>query len=223
MAGWMAGSAASCKYTSVVFVVIPLSILVAVMSRRDWFRAVGTCALAVTLACGPWFAKSWVQTGNPVYPLLAGVFESQPRTPEQVAQFQRAHQVPVDVQGHRYSVSQAWDSLRLLLGGSLWHSPLIVPFTVLILLRRRTLEHAAFWIIGLLVIVTAWWLFDASCRSLSGPGVATARRSRRHGGDLVLVPGVARHDVDGTCLGAGRQLRLGRFTAGRRQSLSRAT
>ena len=85
LAGWMAGSAASCKYTSVVFVVIPLSILVAVTSRRDWFRAVGACALAVTLACGPWFAKSWVQTGNPVYPLLASVFESQPRTPEQVA------------------------------------------------------------------------------------------------------------------------------------------
>jgi hypothetical protein len=159
LAGWMAGSAASCKYTSVVFVVIPLLILVVVRSRHDRVRTFCAFVLAVTLACGLWYAKNWAQTGNPVYPLLAGVFESQPRTPEQVAQFQRAHQVPVDVQGRRYSASQAGASSRLLLGGSLWHSPLIVPFTVLILLRRRTLQQAAFWIVGLLVVVTTWWLF----------------------------------------------------------------
>jgi hypothetical protein len=66
--------------------------------------------------------------------------------------------VPVDAEGRRYSVSQAWESLRLLLGGSVYHSPLIVPFTALIFLRRQTLRQAAYWIIGLLVFFTVWWL-----------------------------------------------------------------
>ncbi len=158
LAGWMAGAAAACKYTSVVLVVIPLLILVAIRSRRDGLRAAGSFALAAALACGPWYVKNWVQTGNPVYPLMARVFTSQPRTPEQVLQFQRAHQVPADAQGRRYTLSQAWQSLRELLGGSAWHSPLIVPLAVLVWLRRPALRQATFWLGGLLVFVTLWWL-----------------------------------------------------------------
>lgn len=158
LSGWMAGAAAACKYTSVVLLVIPLFVLVAVLSRRERWRMAGTFVLSVALACGLWYAKTWVQTGNPVYPLLAPVFPAQPRTPAQVAQFQRAHQVPVDAAGRRYSLAQGWDALRLLAGASLWHSPLIVPLAALVALRRRILRQAAFWLGGFLVFAMLWWL-----------------------------------------------------------------
>lgn len=158
LAGWMAGAAAACKYTCVVLVVLPLLIVVLVMSRRDWLRTVSAFVVAVMLACGLWYGKNWVQTGNPVYPLLPRVFTSQPRTPEQVVQFQRAHRVPVDAEGRRYSPAQAWATLRSLLGDSVHHSPLLVPFAALVLVRRRTLRQAAYWLIGGLVFVAVWWL-----------------------------------------------------------------
>ncbi|MHB8974812.1 MAG: hypothetical protein ACYC3X_30690 [Pirellulaceae bacterium] len=162
LSGWMAGSAVSCKYTSVVLVVVPLLIVVAVASRRACFRlrlrAVLTFVLAVTCACGLWLAKNGVQTGNPVYPLLASVLDGRTRTPEKDAQFRQAHRVPLDAAGRRYSPQQAWQSLRLLLGGSWWHSPLIIPLAALIVLRRRTLREAAYWLIGLLYFLVAWWL-----------------------------------------------------------------
>lgn len=158
LAGWMAGSAAACKYTSVVLVVVPLLGFVIVTARRDRLRAVFACGMAVTLACGLWYAKNWVQMGNPVYPLMPGVFGDELRTPEQIAQFQQAHQVPVDRAGRRYSAGQAWDSLRLVWGTSLWHSPLLVPFTLLVWLRRRTLRQAALWGGGFLIFVALWWV-----------------------------------------------------------------
>ena len=160
LAGWMAGSAVSCKYTSVVFVVLPLLVLVTVASRRERFgyRAALAFVLAVTCACGLWLAKSWWQTGNPVYPLLAHVLDGRTRTPEKDAQFRQAHRVPVDAEGRRYSPQQAWQALRLLLGGSLWHSPLVIPLAALVVLRRRTLREAMFWLLGILYVVAAWWL-----------------------------------------------------------------
>ena len=52
--------------------------------------------LAASAACGPWLAKNWALAGNPVYPLLASQFGGTTRTPEKIAQWEKAHKVPQD-------------------------------------------------------------------------------------------------------------------------------
>lgn len=170
LAGWMAGSAAACKYTAVVSVALPLVILVLVMARRDYLRSVSACVLAMLLAGGLWYAKNWVQTGNPVYPLMAQVFHTRTRTPEKDAQFRRAHRVPVDAEGHSYTPRQAWESLQLVLGRSLWHSPLLIPGVVLVLFRRRTWRQAAPWLLLFALVGGVWWGFTHRIDRFLVPG-----------------------------------------------------
>jgi hypothetical protein len=107
--------------------------------------------------CGLWLGKNWVLTGNPVYPLAASLFDGETRTAEKTAQWERAHQVPRDKEGRRWSVQQAWDAVALIGWRSAWLSPIVVPFFVMGFLvkdaRRRVIwfAAAAFWI-GLV-----WW------------------------------------------------------------------
>lgn len=158
LSGLLAGSAVACKYTAVVFVVLPLGVLVLWGASTGRVRAVIWFSAAVTLACGLWLAKNWVVSGNPTYPLLVNVFGGETRTLEKDQQWRRAHQVPRDVAGRRYTPQQAWQSLRQLAGKSLWHSPLIVPLASLLLLRRDRWRQAAFWVGMLGVILATWWL-----------------------------------------------------------------
>ena len=82
LAGLMAGSAAACKYTAIVFVVVPLTAVVMYGSRRQRWLAPLVFAVAVTVACGLWLGKNWILTGNPTYPLMVRVFDGETRTPE---------------------------------------------------------------------------------------------------------------------------------------------
>lgn len=170
LAGWMAGSAAACKYPAAVFVALPLLVVVLVTARREYVRSVSACAIAMFLAGGLWYAKNWVQTGNPVYPLMAQVFDSRTRTPEKNAQFRRAHRVPVDAAGRAYAPRQAWESLQLVLGRSLWHSPLLIPGVALVVLRRRTRQQSAPWLLVFVLLVGLWWLFTHRIDRFLVPG-----------------------------------------------------
>lgn len=159
LAGWMAGAAIACKYTSLVLVGIPLLLFVVCTGRQNRWRATAACAMAMSLACGLWFAKNAVQTGNPTYPLLANQFASRSRTPELNQQFQQAHRVPRDAAGWRYSPRQAWSSLRRILGESDWHSPLLIPCVALVVLWRCARRRAAYWLAGFACLALGWWLF----------------------------------------------------------------
>jgi len=159
LSGWMAGSAIACKYTSLVLIGVPLLLFVVSAGGRARWRAVMTCAIAMSLACGLWFAKNAVQTGNPTYPLLANFVDSRTRTAELNQQFQQAHRVPRDAAGWRYSPRQAWHAVRRLLGESAWHNPLLIPCAVLLLIAGRTRRQAAFWLGGFACLVLGWWLF----------------------------------------------------------------
>ncbi len=158
LTGLLAGAAVSCKYTSLLFVVVPLLVLVILGSRAYRVRATLVFLLAVSGACGLWFGKNWVLTGNPTYPLLVNVFGGETRTPEKDAQWRRAHQVPLDAQGRRYSFPQAWKAMGDLLGGSCWQNPLFVPFAVLLLLRWKRNRDIAYWGALLTFVLVAWWV-----------------------------------------------------------------
>ena len=111
--------------------------------------------LAALCSCGLWYAKNWALTGNPVYPL---VFGGVSRTPERIEQWNRAHRVPPDESGRRYSVSQALVAAADFGWRNLWQSPLLVPLAAAAFLgtrqRRFVLWLAAY--AGFYLAV--WWL-----------------------------------------------------------------
>ncbi len=158
LTGLLAGAAVACKYTSILLVLAPLLTLVGLGSRGYRLRAAIVFLVAVSATCGLWFGKNWVLTGNPTYPLLVSVFGGETRTPEKDARWRRAHQVPRDAQGNRYSLSQAGKAAVDLLGRSSWQNPLVVPFALLLVLRRRRNRDIAYWVIVLAFVLIAWWV-----------------------------------------------------------------
>jgi hypothetical protein len=155
LAGFLAGSAAACKYPGFLFVVAPLGAAV-LWPRRAWHWKPAACfALAVCCACGPWLAKNSFLAGNPVYPL---VFGGHTRTAEKMEQWNRAHRVPPDAHGQRYTLAQAAESLAQLGWRSPGLSPLLVPLAALAVVPRRHRRVAAA-LAGLLsCLVLLWWL-----------------------------------------------------------------
>jgi len=97
LCGAMAGLAIGCKYPAVVFVLAPIGLFIVgcgVARPRTLGRAIASAAIvgAVALAtASPWFIRNAVNTGNPTYPLLYGVFDGSNWSPEQDAKFAAAH------------------------------------------------------------------------------------------------------------------------------------
>ena len=158
LAGFLAGSAVACKYPAVLLVVFPLLIYLAIEARRRRGAVMAVFLVAVFLGCGLWFAKNLALTGNPTYPLLGNWFGDGAATVARQDHWQRAHQVPRDAGGYRYSFSQLWDSLSHFAGRSPWQSPLLIPLAAIGLVvagRRREV----FWIAALVAYtLLAWWL-----------------------------------------------------------------
>lgn len=180
LAGYLAGAAVSCKYPAVLFVVVPLLVGIVWMSRPRSPRAdpgapgtrshvsssagpssglmlgvaisLGSFLLATALGCGLWFAKNWVLTGNPTYPLLASVLDGKTRDKAKDDQWNRVHRP------HDFS-ARAWaaDMGRVLLGSE-WLSPLVMPLAALGLIvrdRRRLVLALLAWFA---FIISVWWL-----------------------------------------------------------------
>ena len=74
-----AGFAAGCKYTAMIQAIFIGLAIVYVGARSSWslVRIGGNGAIVagvVTLVAGPWFAKNWLLTGNPLFPFAHEVF-----------------------------------------------------------------------------------------------------------------------------------------------------
>jgi 4-amino-4-deoxy-L-arabinose transferase-like glycosyltransferase len=152
LAGWMAGAAVACKYPALLFVVIPLfAWIVWAAGIRGW-KAPVVFLLAVVAGCGLWFAKNWVLTGNPTYPLLYEWFGGATRTAAKNAQWTRAHYPQT------FALPRLTADLAQIVWRSEWLSPIALPLAVVSLLAAKYRRTAlALW--GLLAyIVTAWWL-----------------------------------------------------------------
>lgn len=116
--------------------------------------------VGVFAACGLWFVKNAVQTGNPTYPLLYGAFDGKTRTPEKDAQWKKVHAPQPDSEGRRFSVGQffreaAWNGWRTL-WASLLMPPLAVAGAIFARRQRVTLGVIALWAV---FVFCAWWLF----------------------------------------------------------------
>lgn len=145
--GYLAGAAAACKYPAILYLVLPLGIWICVacyLRKRDdepagkknvrkkrrlksVLVAAGIYAAAVCIACGLWYAKNAVYTGNPTYPLLYNVFGDSSGTwnPEKNARWTRIHGP------HGFSFEDFTNSTKQVLLNSPYLSPLIVPLGLL--------------------------------------------------------------------------------------------
>jgi hypothetical protein len=188
VAGFCAGAAVACKYPPLLFLAVPLGVwiifsswLLALFSPQpqakgatlddaahacafdcglnERFIALAIFALGCLIASGPWFAKNWVLTNNPTYPLLYSVFDGRTRTPEKHAQWQRVHSPQPDAKGRRFSVRSflqeiAWNGWR-----TLWASLTIPPLIAVAWFSRRHWPLLGTLVLWMAFVFVAWWLF----------------------------------------------------------------
>ncbi|MDR1491176.1 MAG: glycosyltransferase family 39 protein [Planctomycetaceae bacterium] len=181
LSGFMAGSAAACKYTAIPFLVAPLTFAVVFcvfqketfISQRttsETFRGrririrkllvFGGFLLSVLLACGLWYGKNFYETGNPFYPLLHNVFGDSTGIWDAAKdlRWRRAHSP------HGFSVVLFFQDLQNFLIQSDWLSPILMPFAFLPFLdslinkksrrRNRTLYCLALYVAYFWML---WW------------------------------------------------------------------
>ncbi|MEZ6068973.1 MAG: glycosyltransferase family 39 protein [Pirellulales bacterium] len=150
-AGFLAGAAAACKYPALLMTVAPLTLVVAVVARRR-ATALGIFLAAALLACGPWLAKNYAMTGNPVYPLLGDVFGTAGHTREQAARWQAAHRPP------NFAVSDIAERAARVLLRSEWLGLLTVPLAVLGAWLGWRDPRVRWGVAYLVFVLAAWWL-----------------------------------------------------------------
>lgn len=102
LAGITSGAAAAAKYPGLILAVVPVCAFFmwsiwryrSVFQNREAILTACLLAMELTATCGFWYAKNWLFTGNPVYPLVAEVLGGKTLTPEKIAQWKRAHVSP---------------------------------------------------------------------------------------------------------------------------------
>ena len=146
LSGALAGCAVGCKYTGVVMTAVPVFAVLMLTADRRRLRRAGWFVLGAAVLAGPWLVRNWVWTGNPVYPLLYGVFGGIDWDDQLADKFARAHS----------ATDFSWASLRRYLWeipiASDWQTGLVVAFAPLALLWRRWRT------LGLLAGLVAYWL-----------------------------------------------------------------
>ena len=157
LAGLLAGSAMACKYPAALSVVVPLAAAVTVgafrFDRYRAWRAIVVFAIGVVVVIGPWLGKNLVETGNPVYPLLYGVFGGRDWDAALDARWRHAHSpdnfAPADLADKVLDVTVKSD----------WLSPLLFGLAPLALLNRAGRRSA--WLLWgyLAYLFVTWWVF----------------------------------------------------------------
>jgi hypothetical protein len=169
LAGWLAGSAAACKYPALIFVVAPTCLLAGLIAKAaspqrakwNWKRAsAGAALLALTAsaAFAPWFVKNAALLGNPTYPLMSDVFGDGGQSVEENDRWREAHATPRDAAGWRFSPRQLIHSTIQVTCHSNWLNPILLPmFGFAFFARKQRWEFCA--VVGLIAVYFAgWWL-----------------------------------------------------------------
>ncbi len=204
LSGFLAGAAASIKYTGMVFVAFPLGLLMIWYGARwlgrwhdprspqklRWRPHAAIFLVMMLLSCGLWYGKNLAFTGNPVYPLMGSVFGGTTRTPEKTARWNQAHRPPP------YMIEELAKSAARLGWKDQFQSPLMVPLTALgivalvVTSRNRhaaaaSTQHSALYTphsrhvltvttVLLLYFLAVWWLFTHRLERFLIPAIPLA-------------------------------------------------
>ncbi len=161
--GFLAGSAAACKYPGLVSVTIPVSLFFLGYYLRSIFRkerlwkellaAASLFVLGTLFSFGPWLAKNVQETGNPVYPLLYSVFGGVDWDAKLDAKWKAAHSPD------HHHLSGLWYSFVDVTSVNDWQSPLVFGFGALAVCLYFRNSSELFWIsIYLAWLFLTWWV-----------------------------------------------------------------
>ncbi len=173
LTGLAAGAAAGCKYPGVLTVVIPAGLVLLYTALRPPRRFPSTSVLSpltshlfpfcfgVLLTFGPWLAKNLCETGNPVYPLLYGVFGGTDWDPASHAKWKNGHPLP-KFTGLGHLLTDTRERLSDVFLGSDWQSAFYIalaPAAAWAIWRRRSSGPVLVFAIGYVVYLFATWQF----------------------------------------------------------------
>ncbi len=96
LSGVLAGAAMAVKMQGVAYFGVLLAVALYIAWRRAAWRPVAVFALLGVVVASPWYVKSWLVTGNPVYPFAYHVFGGKQWSAEQARWYQR-HQLEFGV------------------------------------------------------------------------------------------------------------------------------
>ena len=161
--GFLAGSAMASKYPGLVSVVTPISIFFLIVcwpgknceseasSWISFFRSVVYFVAGISLAVGPWLAKNFVATGNPVYPLAYSVFGANDWSPQMDARWQAGHSAS------EHEFSRIPIHINDLAVKNDWQSGLLFALAVpALLLTARNRQAGWMWLYVIWMLFT-WW------------------------------------------------------------------
>ncbi len=169
LAGIMGGLALWCKVHGGVFAAAAGVLVVAGALRAPGKRirrlatAVSLYALMGTLVAAPWYLRSWLETGNPVFPMASGVF------PSEYFSSAQGHIFGASLSGGRdlaRPVSFLWEYADYS-GDSQWViGPAWVLLVFLALAGIRRLSSVARWalLVGLFYSVITHYLLHGNIR-----------------------------------------------------------
>jgi len=161
--GFLAGSAAACKYPGLISVTIPISFFILGYYLRSVFKqervwkeiavAASLFILGTLFSFGPWLVKNVQETGNPVYPLLYSVFGGADWDAHLDAKWKAAHSPD------HHHLSNLWTSFVDVTSINDWQSPLIFGFALIGVALFYRKSRRVFWISNYLVwLFLTWWI-----------------------------------------------------------------
>ena len=188
------GAALATKWTAVPVVLLPAIVFVVVVTKS--FRPAAVYSLLSTVWVVPWLVKNWLLMGNPVYPVLNGVFHNPHWSAAQAALLSRnAYGSPGGddwkefvALAWRYSFPPSLDSEGHPAGGAISAMPLLLLSAPLILLLKNVTPSSrrAGWLF--VAVYTGWflltnrpWRFLFPAFPLAALTGAYAMRAMEHG------------------------------------------
>jgi len=156
LAGYLAGAAASCKYTGLIYSLAPLTALLWMRSplwrNRQAMMASVVFFAGIGLGGGAWYVKNAVLCGNPTYPLLYRFFDGEGWDEQKNDRWTRVHSPPDDSPS-----SLVRDVGRVTLTSD-WLGPLLWPFA-LVSLTFRGEKNASYKYLWVMIawLLFAWW------------------------------------------------------------------
>lgn len=164
LCGGVCGLAAGCKYTGILFGIVPLCVFIflhnlfvtgitfktkILFGMRD-ATIFYVSAVALLL---PWLIRNMILTGNPVFPLMYSIFGGRGWDAAHAAMWDKAH-APGPISLTEF-------------GGSFWEAVLNSPlmpilaflFIPLLILRPRAITSPARWMLSYIVVYCALWFF----------------------------------------------------------------
>lgn len=166
LAAWCVGLTMATKYTAAPVVFLPWLAVWLLECKKTWndrlktfhkpTRAIWFIPLLALVPVLPWLIKNWVFTGNPVYPLLNGIFDSPCWSAASDALFHSRH-------APRFDSIDAWLSFFKLAWSQStresFSSPILFLFVPLFLLVSRPDPRWKFCLAYAAGIYVCWFLF----------------------------------------------------------------